>query len=435
METQLKLAAEAVMKAKTLPELDAVTDDLTHFSSEELNRGSSPQINRLRNRISQAQSFINRWQEYFLAGVEENPGRQLEILNDLTRSRSSYRLLAPEFLTSLRDSLLKQQVAKVDQVVESLKPRLAKAKGVDDVQILLEEIQQLQNGLTYSSVPRRKLERVVTTLNYWLQVLSAEASGQSQNLLGQLNNMESNSYNFQADLIDQDWVEAKRRQALANLNPEYQKRVKVLRPLVDEALVASTKQGDLESLHITLETLLNHSNFSGQLRSQINDLRNEVRSLSRLHESLKDQDEALFLKEAGKKLSDSNPWVGFSRSLRQPLLVKGAEQFYGLKLSFKKDQNLHPALRDLASAAAGKNDWKTALSAHQLITRLSPQEVVTSDQQRLAAIQAYLEGMRLKEAGEKDLAMASLQLVLYHDGTGVPRQQAIAALQELRAAR
>lgn len=432
VDEKLAAAAAAVLKAKEVEDLDPLIDDLNDFQNYELNRGSTPYVSRLRNRVSQANSFVSRWQNYLEGSDSENPSRQIETLNDLINNRSSYRLIDITKLVELRKTLIKIQTDKVATLTATLKPRIAAAKTAEELQLISDEITGLQNSLPYNTGSRRTIERILNTLNNWINVLNSEGSGNSQQLLNNLNSFESNSYNQQNGLISQELIDSKRSTALVNAGSDYEKKLLSIRPHVDSLLAKAQKEGKPGAVLDSLDQLQNYYTSNSRIRNQISQLRNDLERSSRLQQHLANNRPTDFFSDARQQLPEDNPWFSTGQSLRDPLVLKGVEQFFGLKLDIKKGGNLNSALSETAKAGVTAGNWTQALKCYKVLNALNPSCSAGAWSSKLKTTEFYLEGQRLKEAGEKELAIASFQNVLYADPEGIPRKEALAALKELR---
>ena len=432
VDEKLTTAATAILKAKKVEDLDPLIDDLNDFQNVELSNSSTPFVSRLRNRVSQANNFINRWQNYLEAVESETASRQIEILNDLIQNRSSYRLIDKTKLVEVRKTLLKTQIDKVASLTTSLKPRIAAAKTPEDLQPIVDEISELQNSLAYNTGARRTTERILNTLNNWLNVLASESSGNSQQLLNNLNSFESNSYNQQNNLITQELLDSKRVAAMTNAGGDYDKKLASIRPHIDAVLARAQKENKPAAALDTLDQLQNYYSSNNRIRSQLSQLRNELERTSRLQQHLANNRPTDFFSDARQQLSEDNPWFATSQSLRDILVLKGVEQFFGLKVSLKKGSNLNTALHENAKAASTAGNWIQVRQCYKVLNALNPSCSAGSWSSKLKTTEFYLEGLRLKEAGEKELALTSFQNVLYADPDGIPRKEAIAALKEVR---
>jgi hypothetical protein len=432
VDDKIAAAAASVLKAKTVEDLDPVLDDLNNFQNEELNRGGTPFVNRLRNQLSQATSFINRWQNYLEASTSESAARQIEVLNDLINNRSSYRLIDKTRLIEVRKTLFKIQTDKVALLAAGLKPRIAAAKTPDDLLVLLDEVNELQNALPYNTASRKTIERITSTLNNWLSVLQAESSGNSQQVLNNLNNFENNSYNYEGGLIPPELLDSKRQAALAQSSGDYGKKLLSLRPQVDSLLAKALKENNWAPALDSLDQLQNNYQSNNRLRNQISQLKTDLERSNRLQQHLAYNRPTDFFSEARQQLPEDNPWFSFSQSLREPLVLKGLDQFFGLKITIKKGGNLNTVLADTAKSSAAAGNWSQTLQYYKVLNTLNPSCSSGAWAPKLKTTEFYLEGLRLKEAGEKDLAIASFQNVLSADPDGIPRKEALSALKELR---
>ncbi|MGF1678689.1 MAG: hypothetical protein ACFCUX_05785 [Candidatus Methylacidiphilales bacterium] len=432
VDDKLSSVAAAVIKAQKMEDLDPIVDDLTDFQNTELNRGNSTYISRLRQQVSQASSFINRWQNYLEASTAESPSRQIEVLNDLIRNRSSYRLIPSAQLIVMRDKLVALQTEKVASLQLHLGKRLKTIRTAEEMQPLLDEISELQNSLSSVQTSRRTLDRISNTLNAWLNVLHAESSGSSESLLNALSNFESNHYNHTPGLISPEMIESRQQAALNSSTGKYEKNLRVIRPLVDQALQKSIKDANPHLAVESLDLLQNRLNRSPLLRQQVYALKSDLERLGRMKHHLAQHRPTNFFQEGRQSLTEDNPWYQATKDLHEPLLLKGLEQFFSLKLSIPKKGNLNTALIDAARNAAGKGNWEEAATCYHILDTLNPACGAGNWSVKKLATQSYLEAQRLHQAGEDEPAILRLHNVLSAPADGIPQKEALALLATLR---
>ena len=206
IDASLKTASASLLAATKSSEIDAVSESL-YALQESLGNNYAPRSQRSRNRLSNAISFCQQWQD-LLAFVEtgDAEGARNQLRN-LSSNSSSDRLLTRSQITArgvelkISSADITAESAKADAIIKRGAAIALKATKPAELDPIIEELAVLKDsrGGSYDNRLQRVYSRIDNVSNFftqWQDVLGAVEAGDIEDARNQLRSLASNSYRY-----------------------------------------------------------------------------------------------------------------------------------------------------------------------------------------------------------------------------------------------
>lgn len=206
IEDALKTAAAATLEATKPAQLDSIIEDL-HALQDGSRHRSSPRAQRTYNRLSNAISLLNQWQDmlFSLEAGEHDTVRQQ--LRSFSTNTSHTRFIPRSQILAYADRLelvgadLAEAMTRLDPVIaRSVETALAAttANAIDPVLVELDELKSEYEN-SYNTPLRRARDRVDNATNFfrqWQDFLASVENGDERDARQQLRQLNSNSLRY-----------------------------------------------------------------------------------------------------------------------------------------------------------------------------------------------------------------------------------------------
>jgi hypothetical protein len=420
--------------AKSSKDLDPLIDQLQDLqNSPALQRGDR-ELNRLRQRLNNANNFLNQWANYLDAGADGNVNQQFNILNSLISDRY-YRFADPAKLRAVRGELQKTVAAQFNQALQPLMTKLSTAKTAQELDAVKDDVDQLYSNFNNVRSFYRKIESVRRTVEYAANIAAAEQQGNYKQMANYIRNLNENS-DADLSLLPKGWLDAKTAVALDKAPDANDEAFGKIDAQINRWFTDYQKNRDIKKLLSRVNAYANLLPYN-TYRDDVSSLRDAVKRVQNLQNAVDSNSFTSFNSEATFRLT-SSPWAAQVDDIYQQALTAGIVKYYGLKDfpgQIKKGERATDAVIRRVGELAGKRDWKNCLIYLNVIHDATRTCNGKADFESLwSACNYYQQGMQLKDAGENELAIQFFQKVLAISGDNLPRKEAIDAIKQARAA-
>lgn len=438
LDETLKSSAARLLAATKASEVDTISESL-YALQDAMGNNYSPRSQRGRNRLSNAISFAQQWQD-LLASVESGDTESARNqLRNLSSNSSSERLLTRSQITA-RGAALKigsadvaEESAKAEAVIKRAAALALSATKPAQLDPVIEELGTLKESRNsyYDNRLQRVYSRIDNAVNFlgqWQNVLASVEANDLEDARTQLRNLASNGYSYRT---------LSRADILA-----YAAKLKVEGPSATDNIL---KDATLDNLADYRERLafLNES-ASGRRSSEFYNAIGELDRLVTATAALKAGsagDGRAALKGGSSSCGAPNAGTlqGSLNRLKSEWFARALPALTGLKdLPAAKDGETTLALvRRLADDAIAAGDWPRA---HRLVLvekDMQPDTAACAVREQTTganpgtAIGSWLKGQLLEKAAQPVAAAALYREALKAGSPPKLEEQLIARLRQL----
>ena len=205
IDAAIKRAGAAALAAKQPADLDTSFEELSTLS--ENRNHNSTRTQRAYNRLSNATSFLQQWQN-MLSNLAENDHeavrqelRNLKSNNYRDRPISRAQILAYAAALKLEGMDLAATMARLDPIIARNAALALVAKKASELDPLLDELEVLKDEFAYSSdsplrLARKRVEDAVSFFREWQDFLAAYEAGDLRDSRQELRSLAGNNYTY-----------------------------------------------------------------------------------------------------------------------------------------------------------------------------------------------------------------------------------------------
>ncbi|MDD2707387.1 MAG: hypothetical protein PHV34_05200 [Verrucomicrobiae bacterium] len=439
----LKKAGQVCEGAEKPADCDGILEEMNDFMVSCSNDYSNRR-GRVRSQVEQTIQMVEMWQDALSAEKDGDMEQAMQTLRDLRNRGSSPRVISRAAIDRKRAVLRGPLAEKLEKEMKTQIGQLGEAANAKAAEKLLRQLdglyEQTQHGDDYSSLLRERLDGARRTLRSWINVLAFEESGQPQQALQALRQLENNSLHSE-NVIAPKNIEQKRMALLKAMLEKKDSSRDMIHKEVDALLAGVGKPEDVPAAAARAQELRNYSNYSdmGFRSASLQELAEDMNHIAKLLEGAQ-YGSSPGRSLGGYELRPSHPWSARTREIRNMVVFWVLEQNpqVGRLGNIPAGEPPHQTLVRLTGDAVEKEDWVRALQLLEAIIQLTGRPACGDEgnhsccQSSIAGIDSFLSGQNLEKAGSLPAAVRCYEAVLRQNGKFSPGKQASDRLTSLR---
>lgn len=417
-------------------EIDLLRDNL-QASRQEMGNAFSDDgaIRRVREKLEKASTFLNYWGPITSAQTTGDYSQALDKLESLINSYSSYSILPMKDLRAKTEVLRRETFKLYDAEIAALRKEFLQAEDAESVKKVLNKFQVFQSKFSSgmrNTTRYNDMNYAQQALGYWMNVMTFEESGDFQQAIQNMNNLESGYYRNTALL---KWPEIKaKKEALVKKMLTAPKTDDPIVKAVDEQIKECKNIKDLIAFKTKLQELAN--NYSSTRIQELYYLQNDLQSLATMNDAFESGQYSQVFQLGLSQGQQSHRWQDLIRKQRELIRIKTVAAMVDIedKELLKPDISAGKVLLAMADTAAEKQEWQKVvmlLDAYGQAFFPNYQRPVWLNGE-INGCRSFITAQNYEKAGLLAQAVQQYTFVLQQNGKRLPTKKAIERLQALK---